>query len=242
MQDFGYRWAWLRAPSAWPLCIAAVLASGALVPATAQVTPVMADASFGPKVAARALSGTWASFDKAAGKSTDMFGQQQTLTWYMQLTPPIPLHWPPDGSRGVIYYAYAEYQTFQMHGPSQSRSAPWARVVLRDGAVPEVTLLSQTIGPAVTGEGSRPLTSDLARRLSDIHAQGEYALSSVASWTKLPDLDNGETRNIRTYFCQWTWDNRVSDYAQARSPEFFQWLACPEPSSDNRGVVPETYR
>ena len=225
-----------------PLCIAVLLTSFVPDPVTAQVTPATAASSLRPEVAARALRDTWASFDKAAGKSTDMFGQQQTLTWYMQLTPPIPLHWPPDGSRGVIYYAYAEYQTFQMHGPSLSRSAPWARVVLRDGGTPEVMLLSPTIGPAVSGEGARPLTSDLARRLSDIHAQGEHALPSVANWTKLPDLDNSETRDIRTYFCQWTWDNRVSDYARAQSAEFFQWLACPQPSSDNRGIVPETYR
>ena len=179
------------------------------------------------------LAEDWAKFDKHAKDGTDMFNRvPHSVDWYLQVTPPFPTSWPPQKVRSVTYYAYAEYQESQMHGPVLSRSAPWAKVVLNEAMPADKVILSAVIGPAVNGEGSVPITRQLADRKIQIIKDGEAHLSNFVSWSAIP-TDETEVRAVREYYCQWALTNYTADLIKDNHRAFFEWLACPP-----RGWIP----
>jgi hypothetical protein len=182
----------------------------------------------------------WNEFDKNTGqKSRDMFSKKEIeLIWYIKITPPFPNVWPPQPQRSVTYYAYAEYQELLMHGPVLSRSAPWGKVVLKDGEAPKLKILAKSIGKVASGEGSRPLSPNQAKRLVQIREDGEKYIPIFLRWKELPpDTDPG-IKTIRDYYCQWSRDNLTSQLIKSNHTEFFEWLACPQLSPSDNGVIP----
>lgn len=80
------------------------------------------------------LADDWAKFDKHVKDARNwMSGKVWSINWYLEVTPPFPTNWPPEQSRSITYYAYAEYQELFRHGPALMRSAPWAKVLLNEG-------------------------------------------------------------------------------------------------------------
>lgn len=179
------------------------------------------------------LADDWAKFDKHVKDAPDrMSGKVQPVDWYLQVTPPFPTNWPPRQVQSVTYYAYAEYQELFMHGPVLSRSAPWAKVRLNEGMPAEEEILATAIGPVVHGEGSVPISQELARRKIQIIQNGEAHLSSFVGWRAIPD-NEAEVTAIREYYCQWILTNRTADLIRENHQAFFEWLSCPP-----RSMVP----
>lgn len=173
------------------------------------------------------LTEDWAKFDKHVTDEPDMFtNKMQSIDWYSQVTPPFPTNWPPQQLRSVTYYAYAEYQTLHMHGPTQSRSSPWAKVVLNEGKPATKVILVTALGPAVHGEGSVPISKEMADRKTRIIKDGGAQLNNFVSWTTIPD-DQSEVKAIKEYYCQWALTNRTADHILDSHRAFFNWLSCP---------------
>jgi hypothetical protein len=176
------------------------------------------------------LADDWAKFDKHVKNEPDIFsGKVRSIDWYLQVTPPFPTYWPPQQTRSVTYYAYAEYQQLLMHGPMLSRSAPWATVVLSEGTPAKKVMLATVLGPVVHVEGSVPISSELAKRKVQIIKDGEVHLSDFVSWTSIPH-DGAEVKAIKEYYCQWILTNRTADLIKDSHRAFFEWLSCPPPT------------
>lgn len=173
------------------------------------------------------LAEDWAKFDKHVMDAPDMIsGKVWPIDWYLQVTPPFPTNWPPQQLRSVTYYAYAEYQRLLMHGPVQSRSAPWAKVVLNEGMPANKAILATALGPVAHGEASVPIGKELGSRKIQIIKDGEAHLSNFVSWKAIPD-DKAEVKAIREYYCQWALTNRTADQIKDNHRAFFEWLSCP---------------
>jgi hypothetical protein len=173
------------------------------------------------------LSDDWGKFDKHATDAPDIFTHKvRHIDWYLAITPPLPTYWPPRKLRSVTYYVYAEYQVLYMHGPALSRSAPWAKVVLNEEMPASKVILSTVIGPVVHGEGSVPISKQLANREVQIIKDGESHLSNFVNWTAIPD-DEAEIKAIREYYCQWALTNHTADLVKDNHRAFFEWLSCP---------------
>lgn len=173
------------------------------------------------------LAEDWAKFDHHVEDATDMFaGKMKSIDWHLEVTPPFPTNWPPQKLRSVTYYAYAEYQKLFMHGPALSRSAPWAKVVLNEGMPAAKVILANTINAVAHGEGSVPISKQLAERKTQIIKDGEAHLRDFVSWRTVPD-DEAAVKAIREYYCQWALTNRTADLIRDRHQAFFEWLSCP---------------
>lgn len=173
------------------------------------------------------LADDWAKFEKHVKDAPDrMSGKMWPIDWYLQVTPPFPTNWPPQQLRSVTYYAYAEYQELFMHGPVISRSAPWAKAVLNEGLPANKVILATTLGPVVHGEGSVPISKELAGRKIQIIKNGESHLPNFVSWKAISD-DEAEVKAIREYYCQWVLTNRTADLVKDNHRTFFEWLSCP---------------
>jgi hypothetical protein len=113
-----------------------------------------------------------------------------------------------------------------MHGPALSRSAPWAKVVLSEGMPANKVILAAALGPVVHGEGSVPISKELADRKAQIIKDGKAHLPNFVSWKAIPD-DEAEVKAIREYFCQWVLTDRTADLIKNNHRAFFEWLSCP---------------
>jgi hypothetical protein len=173
------------------------------------------------------LADDWSKFDKHVKDSPEWItGKMERIDWHLQVTPPFPTNWPPQQTRSVTYYAYAEYQEALRHGPILARSAPWAKVVLIEGMPANKVILADALGPEVNGEGSVPISRELADRKIQIIKDGEARLPDFVSWQAIPN-DKAEVIVIREYYCQWILTNRTADLIEESHRAFFQWLSCP---------------
>lgn len=173
------------------------------------------------------LAEDWAKFDKHVKDAPDFFSSKpRSIYWHLVITPPFPTYWPPRKPRSVTYYAYAQYQELYRHGPSLSRSAPWAKVVLTEGMPDNKLILAVAIGPAVHGEGSVLIGVQMANRKRQIIKDGEAYLSHFVTWTAIPD-DDAEVKAIREYYCEWALADRTADLIKDNHRIFFEWLSCP---------------
>jgi len=173
------------------------------------------------------LAEDWAKFDKYAKDAPCIFSQEVwPVNWGVRVTPPFPTNWPPRQLRSVTYYAYAEYQVLLMHGPFLSRSTPWAKVVLNEGVPAKKVILATALGPAVHGEGSVPISRELALRKIQIIKDGEVLLSNFISWKAIPE-DETEVKAIKEYYCEWILTNHTADLIKDNHRAFFEWLSCP---------------
>jgi hypothetical protein len=209
----------------------------AIVSLTACVTPPVADGRFyldGRPIKIEelrrrdvyaSLTEDWAKFDKYV-KDEPQMSAKIPINRHLQLTPPFPTNWPPQHLRSVTYYAYAQYSEFRIHGPMLSRSAPWAKVVLNEGARENKVMLASTLGSGAHGESSVPISQELADRKMRIIKDGEAHLSNFVSWKAIPQ-DEVEVKAIREYYCQWRLTDRTADLIQDNHRPFFQWLSCP---------------
>jgi hypothetical protein len=173
------------------------------------------------------LSDDWAGFDKHfKDTSNAMTGRMGPVNWHFQMTPPIPTNWPPQRLRSVTYYAYGQNQEFRIHGPALGRSAPWAKVVLTEGAPADKVMLATSIGREVHGEGSVALSTEQANRKIQIIKDGEARLSSFVGWRAIPD-DAAAVKAIREYYCQWALTDGTANLIKGDHRAFFEWLSCP---------------
>jgi hypothetical protein len=173
------------------------------------------------------LEQDWTKFDIATVATKNFFtGQPETTHWYYQVTPPIPTYWPPQQKRSITYYAYAEYQEFMRHGPLLSRTAPWAKVVLNEGAAAENIVLAIKVGPVAHQYGSSLQPPSVQERMVQVRRDGEKLLSSFVSWKAIPDKQE-EVNAIREYYCQWAQEDGTAKLIQKDHQEFFEWLSCP---------------
>lgn len=176
------------------------------------------------------LAPDWSRFDKYAKDSLDMFEREvHPNYWYLQLSPPFPTNWPPQKTRSVTYYAYAEYQELYRHGPVLSRSAPWSSVVLTEGTSADKVILAGAIGPVIHNEASVPISSEMAARLIQIKKSGQENLSDFIGWKTIPD-NKKEVIAVREYYCQWALTNHTAELIKDRHGAFFEWLNCPPPT------------
>lgn len=174
------------------------------------------------------LASDWSKFDPYAKRAYDVFlAKEVPLYWQSRLTPPLPTQWPPTPVRSVTYYAYAEYEHSRMHGPVYSRGAPWAKVVLVEGQLPQKTILASAPGPAVHYEAGEPISVEQADRASQVWKAGSAALPRFISWQAIPD-DAAEVSIIKAYYCQWAARDGTARLVNEQHRGFFEWLACPE--------------
>ena len=176
------------------------------------------------------LAEEWSKFDKYVKHASGIFSaKEHPVYWGLKLTPPLPTNWPPTPSPSVTYYAYGEYQELFEHGPSLSRSAPWAKVILTEGMPPSKVILATALGPATHGEGSVPISRKQAERKIQIIKDGEARLINFISWRAIPD-DAVEVKAIREYYCQWALTDLTADLIKDKHRGFFEWLSCPPPT------------
>ena len=176
------------------------------------------------------LAEEWSTFDKYAKHASGIFSAKEyPVYWRLKLTPPIPTNWPPTPSPSVTYYAYGEYQELFEHGPTLSRSAPWAKVVLTEGMPPSKVVLATALGPATHGEGSVPISREQADRKNQIIKDGEARLINFISWRAISG-DAAEVKTIREYYCQWALTDLTADLIRDNHRAFFAWLSCPPPT------------
>ena len=176
------------------------------------------------------LTEDWAKFNTHVKDTKDWFGKPRSVDWYPRVTPPIPSNWPPQQRRSVTFYAYGEYQELFNHGPSLSRSAPWAKVIVEEGLPARKVILASALGPVVHGEGSVPLGRETADRKIQIIRDGESRLSNFIAWKSIP-ADAAEVKAIREYYCQWALTDRTAELIKDNHRAFFAWLACPPTSA-----------
>ena len=179
----------------------------------------------------RYLASDWSKFDTYVKESSIMFSNDKvSVHWYQQITPPFPTHWPPQEVRSVTYYGYAEYAESNHHGPAYLRSAPWAKVVLTEGQPAVKQVLVDSLGEAIHGQGSRPISHEMAARLIQIHEDGEKGLPAFIGWQRIPD-DAVQVQAIKDYYCQWMIENRTGTLVRDAHQAFFDWLSCPARNS-----------
>jgi hypothetical protein len=219
------------------LALLTLLLSMTSAPAQPQPT---APAGMGADAVTATLQADWAAFDKRTGITNTFMGMANTPEWHLKLSPPLPETWPPRPGMRFTYYAQGEYQTFLMHGPALSLSAPWAAVSVAAGAPPRKQLLRNAPGPAVYTNGSRPLSQEQAQRASRIRQQGEAHIAQLLGWADLPPAQDPAARAIRDYYCQWSLDYRhwVQTYAVPPHAAFFAWLDCPQLPPEANGIMP----
>lgn len=192
------------------------------------------------EAARRVVQADWDMFDKRTGALRDMYSaSSEPLEWSEALTPPFPNTWPPTGTRSVTYYAYAEYQTYEQHGPALHFSAPWARVMLQDRATPGKEIILKAIGPEVSGLPSRPLSREQAQRYIQIRKTADKAIAALLGWTALPADSDPSVKIVRDYYCQWEQDHEVftGTYIKNKHRPFFNWLACAHLTPSDNGVI-----
>ncbi len=194
------------------------------------MAPDIVVANFDAKSVQRLVASDWAKFDKHAGRTKDLWGKEWDNDWYMKISPPFPSIWPPSKRREITYYVYSEYQELYMHGPALSRSAPWAKVELKEGEPVNKVLLADAIGPVVHGEGSVPISRERADRKIQIIKDGEANLSNFRMWTSIPE-NEAEVKAIKEYYCQWSLTDHTADLIKENHKDFFAWLSCPPRTS-----------
>jgi hypothetical protein len=173
------------------------------------------------------LTPDWRKFDTYVKESTIMFTNNKvSVHWYQQITPPFPTHWPPQEVRSVTYYGYAEYAESNHHGPAYGRSAPWVKIVLTEGQPAVKHVLVSSLGAEVHGQGSHPISHEMAARLVQIHKDGEKGLPAFIGWKRIPD-DAVQVQVIKDYYCQWMIENRTGMLVREAHQAFFDWLSCP---------------
>jgi hypothetical protein len=146
------------------------------------------------ETARKILQPQWDSYEKSTGKMEGgiFVREPRILLWYLGMTPPFPDHWPPSSTRSFSYYAYGTYSENFHHGPVESVSAPWGRIIVRDEYAPAAIIYSNVIGPSVTGRGSRLIGQEVAKRLNELRA-GEKQIPTLLRWTALPDPRERDT-------------------------------------------------
>ena len=172
------------------------------------------------------LTDEWIKLDHTAVATKNFFtGEPETSDWYYQVKPPIPTHWPPQQERSVTYYAYAEYREFMRHGPSLSRSAPWAKVVLTEGMPAKTIILTGQIGPVIDQQVAWMVPPSVQEQQFQVRRDGEKQLSNFINWQSIPDSQT-EVKAIREYYCQWAKENGIAKLIRNDNQAFFEWLSC----------------
>ncbi len=191
-------------------------------------------AEFSNKIALKALQADWAKFDTNTHVRETVMGQTpsgspSTFEWYPEITPPFPTEWPSSNVKSASYYAYAAYWVTQIHGPFKVDSEPWAKVILQDGAPPDIELLSKAIGKTMAGHGSHPISWAYVKRRKQILEDGEKSIPTMLSWTRLPQDADKSVKAIRDYYCLWESNNKTLalKFIKDNHKEFFAWLSCP---------------
>jgi hypothetical protein len=191
-------------------------------------------------IALYALRPDWEKFDKSTGtEATSLMGTVHPQ-WSEAITPPFPDTWPPSNKlRRISYYAYAQYGVALQHGPKISYSAPWARVVLRDGKTPTKEIYRKSIGSVIWERASVLWSAQHARKYLEIQKSGEQEIPLFLSWTSLPAEGDPAVQAIRDYYCQWKSDmGSLASKVMENYREFTAWLSCPDLAPADRGVFP----
>ncbi len=221
--------------------IALILPACLSLAALAHAAPPVGISGLSADTARSIVQADWDAFDKRTGLQRDIYSASgEPLEWNESLSPPFPNTWPPAATRSVTYYVFAEYQTYEQHGPSLHFSAPWARVVLQDGQAPAKEIILKAIGPEVSGLPSKPVPREQAQRYIQIRKAGEKAIPALLGWTALPADSDPSVKAIRDYYCQWERDHDLltGAYIKNHHRPFFNWLACPKATPGDNGIIP----
>jgi len=178
------------------ILIGAILASALADIAVTQIVTETFDSShqlnmdasgLASKMALEALRDDWDKFDKSTGIETqDLMAVTVHPQWVEQITPPFPNVWPPAKARTISYYAYAQYGVALSHGPTISYSAPWARVVRRDGSEPIKEIYRTSIGEVVWSRVSEMWSAEHARKYNEIQRSGEREIPAFCPGPECP--------------------------------------------------------
>jgi len=189
-------------------------------------------------MALEVLRDDWDNFDKSTGIETQNFMAVTVHPqWTEQITPPFPNVWPPARDGSISYYAYAQYGVAFQHGPTISYSAPWARVVLRDGREPVREIYRTSIGDVIWSRASELWSAEHAQKYDEIQKNGEREIPAFSSWTRLPAEGDPGVRAIRDYYCQWKSDmGSLASKVMDNHGEFNAWLTCAEGAPAGRGI------
>ncbi len=220
--------------------IALIMLGGLALAALAHAAPANVS-GLSAATARSVVQADWDAFDKRTGVLRDVYSASgEQIEWGEALSPPFPNTWPPAGTRSVTYYVYADYQTYEQHGPALHFSAPWARVVLQDGQPPAKEIILKTIGPEVSGLGSRPLSREQAQRYIQIEKEGTKAIPALLGWTAVPADSDPSVKAVKEYYCQWERDHEMftGTYIKNKHRPFFNWLACPKAAPGDNGILP----
>lgn len=183
------------------------------------------------------LQDDWMKLDKRTGVINTFMGVTSSLEWYERISPPFPNIWPPIGANTFSYYAYAEYSQPLQHGPALYVSAPWARVTYENGAATYKQIVSNLIGPPISGRHSEMWSKQQADHYRAIQHNRPVHISNLLAWTSLPVDSDTSVLPIRKLYCQWAFDEKtlVSKHILTRHQAFFDWLSCSQLSLKDIG-------
>jgi hypothetical protein len=195
------------------LVLAAQLAAGTLIaPPIAKASP-MDLPSVKAKVEAQ-VRAAWPKVEKKADADP-----QKAVVWSAQLSPALPLQWPPQGDGALVIDVYALGQRTSLRDGAIV-AAPWTRArVSSDGTVAlDAVSALEEIGV----QGVRPVSPALFDKL----AAAEQELATAVAGRTLPSGSS-----LRDGYCGWLRFNGViAGRLKARNPAFFDWLACDKPA------------
>jgi len=144
--------------------------------------------------------------------------------WRYRISPPLPSHWPPDGSLQLIYYVYAAGLSPRRLIDGEYVAAPWGRVEVdpRGTGGPKFRRLSEKLRE-IGIQGVRPLTHEEAA----IFQKEATAEGYLATLTSLPDENGKALSMLRQYFCTWCQLNgHIVREIRPAHEKFFLWLGC----------------
>ena len=166
----------------------------------------------------RLLQSDW---QKIARKYPSNTADSRAIAWSYRVTPPLPLQWPPDGGRKVVYYAFPEGLVLG-GGDLLKVGKPWATVTIGAGSEPEVRILRSSI-EGISSLGVRPLSAEEAA-VAKASTGGPKLLRKLAS---LPAVGSREAAIIRNFYCGWLQGNSViASQLRPNHAGFFAWLDC----------------
>jgi len=143
--------------------------------------------------------------------------------WDPAVTPPFPVHWPPEGGSGSVRYLYAT--CFDPRIADGIRvAAPWGIIESLgcEQGLRRFVRLSESIRE-IGIQGVRPMTKEEMA----VYEKCSAAESFLESLAGLPDEDDPVMRPLRDYYLTWCGHNGVirQEIAYRHEP-FFRWVGC----------------
>jgi hypothetical protein len=191
-------------------------ATNSPVPTAGKPTEPMAKISPVPTAGVeQQLQDLWNRLDKGAAPTNQM-----PISWRPAYSVLFPSEWSSTANTTWVRYAYAQGMDIDLRDGVRI-SAPWARLEFRGNAdTVTIVLLSAKLEPMTT-QGVQPI--DAATQA--ILAKGDTVSAYCLQLTALPQSNNPQTIEMRTFYRTWLkYNGAFAALVRANHAQFLAWV------------------